>query len=170
MTGTSGRQRAQGDSVAAFRVATPPDEKVWHAFAVQVTPIFEGIKSNAQANKTLAQLRDTLLPKLISGELRIAEAARFLARSETSRLRTKFKLSLMPRTAIKDRFNIDVAGRQDPVTSYPEIPVLPNAAHCPPTDDSGSGHPPNNPKPSSICTSVALAMSMKNAPSSGMTR
>ena len=80
MTGTSGRQRAQGDSVAAFRVATPPDEKVWHAFTMQVTPIFESIKSNAKANETLAQLRDTLLPKQISGELRIADAEKFMER------------------------------------------------------------------------------------------
>jgi len=28
----------------------------------------------------------------------------------------------MPRHAVKDRFNIDVAGGQAPVTSYPEIP------------------------------------------------
>src|SRR5690554_6137705 len=71
MTGTSGRQRAQGDSVAAFKLASPPDKNVWHAFAKQVMPLFESIKSNAKANETLAQLRDSLLPKLISGELRI---------------------------------------------------------------------------------------------------
>lgn len=82
MTGTSGRQRARGDSVAAFKLASPPDENVWHAFAKQVMPLFESIKSNAMASETLAQLRDTLLPKLISGELRIAEAERFLARAE----------------------------------------------------------------------------------------
>lgn len=82
MTGTSGRQRAQGDSVATFKLASPSDENLWHAFARQVAPIFESIKSNAKANETLAQLRDTLLPKLISGELRIAEAERFLARAE----------------------------------------------------------------------------------------
>jgi type I restriction enzyme S subunit len=80
MTGTSGRQRAQGDSVAAFKLASPPDEKLWHAFARQVAPIFESIKSNAEASETLAQLRDTLLPKLISGELRIADAEEFLER------------------------------------------------------------------------------------------
>lgn len=71
MTGTSGRQRAQGDSVAEFKLASPPDENVWHTFAEQLMPIFESIKSNAMASETLAALRDTLLPKLISGELRI---------------------------------------------------------------------------------------------------
>lgn len=78
MTGTSGRQRAQGDSVAVFKLASPPGENVWHAFAKQVMPIFGSIKSNATASETLAQLRDTLLPKLISGELRIKDAAKFL--------------------------------------------------------------------------------------------
>lgn len=74
MTGTSGRQRAQGDSVAAFKLASPSNEGLWHAFASQVSPAFESIKFNAQANETLAHLRDTLLPKLISGELRVADA------------------------------------------------------------------------------------------------
>jgi type I restriction enzyme S subunit len=83
MTGTSGRQRAQGDSVATFKLASPPDENLWHAFEKLVSPTFESIKSNAMASETLSTLRDTLLPKLISGELRIAEAERFLARAET---------------------------------------------------------------------------------------
>lgn len=82
MTGTSGRQRAQGDSVAAFKLVTPSGENIWHAFAKQVTPLFESIKANATANETLAQLRDTLLPKLISGELRIADAEKFIQRAE----------------------------------------------------------------------------------------
>tara|TARA_R110001592_G_scaffold363371_1_gene685725 strand:+ start:346464 stop:347804 length:1341 start_codon:yes stop_codon:yes gene_type:complete len=79
MTGTSGRQRAQGDSVAAFKLASPAHENVWHVFAMQVAPIFESIKSNAKASETLAQLRGTLLPKLISGALRIADAEKFLS-------------------------------------------------------------------------------------------
>ena len=83
MTGTSGRQRAQGGSVATFKLASPPDEDLWHAFERQVSPTFESIKSNSMTSETLSALRDTLLPKLISGELRIAEAERFLARAET---------------------------------------------------------------------------------------
>ena len=73
MTGTSGRQRAQGDSVAAFTLASPPDEKIWHAFARLIAPKFESIKANSGASESLAALRDSLLPKLISGELRINE-------------------------------------------------------------------------------------------------
>ncbi|MCH8479703.1 MAG: restriction endonuclease subunit S, partial [Wenzhouxiangella sp.] len=81
MTGTSGRQRAQGDSIAAFKLASPPDKNLWHAFGAQVAPMFRSIRSNARANETLAQLRDTLLPKLVSGEMRIADAEKFMQRA-----------------------------------------------------------------------------------------
>lgn len=78
MTGTSGRQRVQADSVAAFKIAAPSNEAVWDAFSRVVSPAFKSIKANAEAIATLAQLRDTLLPKLISGELRVADAETFL--------------------------------------------------------------------------------------------
>ena len=82
MTGTSGRQRAQRDSVANFKLASLPDKNLWTAFARQVAPTFESIKSNSKACEALAGLRDTLLPKLISGDLRITNAERFLERAE----------------------------------------------------------------------------------------
>lgn len=72
MTGTSGRQRVQADSVADFPVAMPSNEDLWQEFASVVSPAFKSIKANAEAVETLAQLRDTLLPKLISGELRVS--------------------------------------------------------------------------------------------------
>lgn len=78
MTGTSGRQRAQGDSVAEFKLASPENKNLWHVFAKQVAPTFETIRSNAKASETLATLRDTLLPRLISGELRIKDAETFM--------------------------------------------------------------------------------------------
>lgn len=78
MTGTSGRQRAQADSVAAFKLASPPQDVIWHAFSKLVAPMFESIKVNAAESDALAQLRNTLLPKLISGELRVADAEKFV--------------------------------------------------------------------------------------------
>ena len=78
MTGTSGRQRVQADSVAAFKLAAPSNESVWDAFSRVVAPAFMSIKANAEAIATLAQLRDTLLPKLISGELRVPDAERIV--------------------------------------------------------------------------------------------
>jgi type I restriction enzyme S subunit len=38
------------------------------------------IASNERESRTLATLRDTLLPKLISGELRVKDAERFIGR------------------------------------------------------------------------------------------
>ncbi len=78
MTGTSGRQRVQADSVAAFKIAAPSNKAVWDAFSSIVTPAFMSIKANAEAIATLTQLRDTLLPKLISGELRVSEVESFI--------------------------------------------------------------------------------------------
>ena len=42
-------------------------------FIEQSKDIFEQIKNNTSENQTLIQLRDTLLPKLISGEVRLKE-------------------------------------------------------------------------------------------------
>ena len=75
MTGTSGRQRVQADSVAAFPVAMPSSEDSWQEFARVVSPAFKSIKANAEAIETLAQLRDTLLPKLMSGSIRVRGCA-----------------------------------------------------------------------------------------------
>jgi len=78
MTGTSGRQRVQADSVAAFKISAPSNSAVWNVFSLVVAPAFRSIKTNAETIAILAQLRDTLLPKLISGALRIQDAEAFL--------------------------------------------------------------------------------------------
>lgn len=51
-----------------------PDEKSLQKYSEVVTPIFQKILQNHEENQTLTQLRDTLLPKLISGEVRVKEA------------------------------------------------------------------------------------------------
>ncbi len=71
MTGTSGRQRVQADSVAAFKLVAPVHNAVWDAFSCMVAPAFKIIKANALITETISQLRDNLLPKLVSGELRV---------------------------------------------------------------------------------------------------
>jgi type I restriction enzyme S subunit len=71
MTGTSGRQRIQADSIATFKIVAPPNSDVWDAFSCIVTLQFKSIKTNAEAIENLSQLRDTLLPKLISGKLQV---------------------------------------------------------------------------------------------------
>lgn len=50
-----------------------PSEKVNTAFSEITLPMFEAIISNQLENQRLAQLRDTLLPKLMSGELDVSD-------------------------------------------------------------------------------------------------
>jgi type I restriction enzyme S subunit len=70
-------------SKANFRpipVIVPPD-RLLAAFDKVVRPMFDRIAGNEQESQTLATTRDLLLPKLMSGEIRvndtemIAEAA-----------------------------------------------------------------------------------------------
>lgn len=51
-----------------------PDMSVIEAFEVVLSPLMRRVKENLQQAQTLTQLRDTLLPRLISGQLRLPEA------------------------------------------------------------------------------------------------
>ncbi|MGO8203028.1 restriction endonuclease subunit S [Rhizobium ruizarguesonis] len=77
MSGATGRQRARTASLASFAMPVPPldllrrfDEAVW--------PMLELVGNLGTANETLASARDLLLPRLISGQLSVAEAEREL--------------------------------------------------------------------------------------------
>jgi type I restriction enzyme S subunit len=70
MTGTSGRQRAPAECLESFMVAVPTDE-VAERFGQLVVPWFERLKANDGESSTLTAARDALLPKLLSGELRV---------------------------------------------------------------------------------------------------
>lgn len=50
-----------------------PSDKIIDAFHIQVNPIFEKIRSLTKENSRLSSLRDTLLPRLMSGELEVPE-------------------------------------------------------------------------------------------------
>lgn len=78
MTGSSGRQRVPHSAVSAWEMALPPPE-VLEAFSRIVDPLFDRIRAIAAQSQTLRDLRDTLLPKLISGELRIKDAEKAVA-------------------------------------------------------------------------------------------
>jgi type I restriction enzyme S subunit len=80
MTGTSGRQRVPVDSVAAYPVVQP-SATVCATFASVVQPIFLRMSAASGESRTLASLRDALLPKLISGEIRITDGERALEES-----------------------------------------------------------------------------------------
>jgi type I restriction enzyme, S subunit len=71
MTGTSGRQRVPSECFSNFWLAVPPPE-IARRFDKLTTPLMQKIKANSTESRTLATLRDTLLPKLLSGQLRVA--------------------------------------------------------------------------------------------------
>lgn len=79
MTGTSGRQRVPAESLAHFQVVAPT-RPIAEAFGRAVKPKFARSSAAIRESRTLATLRDTLLPKLISGELRVKDAETFLER------------------------------------------------------------------------------------------
>ena len=55
---------------------TVPPKLIPHAMSDVISPVFESLWKLAVESRTLAALRDTLLPKLISGELRVPDARR----------------------------------------------------------------------------------------------
>ncbi len=70
MSGTSGRQRVQESALAAFKI-TEPGSRTLKVFGTLVNSLFRIIKLNSEQNFALAQIRDLLLPKLLSGEIKI---------------------------------------------------------------------------------------------------
>ena len=52
-----------------------PTDTVLRAFEDAVSPLFDRILANVRESRTLAQTRDLLLPRLMSGELRVADLA-----------------------------------------------------------------------------------------------
>jgi type I restriction enzyme S subunit len=60
-----------------LRVVVPSDP-VLTSFTRSAVSLYQQLVQNERESRTLAQLRDTLLPKLISGELRIRDAEAFL--------------------------------------------------------------------------------------------
>ena len=61
----------------AIPCVRPPREVV-SAFETMLSPMDSRIEITERESVTLAALRDALLPKLISGELRVKDAERFL--------------------------------------------------------------------------------------------
>ena len=57
-----------------------PDLRIAEAFDRAVSPFFARIQANSQESRTLATLRDTLLPKLLSRELSVAETEKTAGR------------------------------------------------------------------------------------------
>jgi type I restriction enzyme S subunit len=79
MTGTSGRQRARAEALESYPFLLPSDGRLWRGLGELIEPLFARIFANAEESRTLAQTRDLLLPKLMSGEIRVREAERAVA-------------------------------------------------------------------------------------------
>lgn len=58
-------------NLKSIQVVIPP-ESVLSSFNIQVEPLFAQIRLNEEQNKSLSSLRDTLLPKLMSGEIDVS--------------------------------------------------------------------------------------------------
>lgn len=56
-------------------------KKINNDFEKLITPLFNAIKSNLISNSYLTQLRDTLLPKLLSGEITLPEAEQTVSKA-----------------------------------------------------------------------------------------
>lgn len=59
---------------------TQPSGPVMSAFDIQVRSLYERIVLNEKGSRTLAAIRDAMLPKLIGGEMRVKDAEKFIAR------------------------------------------------------------------------------------------
>ena len=56
--------------MSEYRICLPSTHAV-QAFQDAVQPMIDGIVANVHGSHTLVALRDTILPKLISGEMRV---------------------------------------------------------------------------------------------------
>lgn len=71
-TGSTGQTELPRDRVKAMEL-TLPDEDTLSKFNELVIPMTDAVVSNQKENARLSQLRDTLLPKLMSGKIDVSE-------------------------------------------------------------------------------------------------
>lgn len=73
VTGSTGsRQRAQPKATLTYPMPAPREEAIEN-FCIFADPIYEQIKANDRNSKQLEELRDALLPKLMSGEIDVSK-------------------------------------------------------------------------------------------------
>lgn len=61
-------------NIAYMNSITIPSNEIIKRFDATIIPLFKLVHLNTMQSRTLAALRDTLLPKLISGEIRVPDA------------------------------------------------------------------------------------------------
>lgn len=75
-TGTK-MPRINWQDLAHYEIVIPK-ENVMKKFTDGIRPMIDCIKANIHESRTLAVIRDALLPKLLSGEVRVANAEKFI--------------------------------------------------------------------------------------------
>jgi len=75
--GSTGQTELSRAKLGELKILLPAEDVLDH-FSTHTKTFSESIAANQEDSETLAQLRDTLLPKLISGELRVADAERIV--------------------------------------------------------------------------------------------
>ncbi|MBN3346142.1 restriction endonuclease subunit S [Clostridium botulinum] len=70
MSGSSGRQRVQLDLLKNYKIAKSP-QSIYSRFGNLLENLFQKIANNNKETVRLVKLRDELLPKLMSGEIRV---------------------------------------------------------------------------------------------------
>ncbi|WP_299059522.1 restriction endonuclease subunit S [uncultured Actinomyces sp.] len=73
MSGSSGRQRLSADFFSRYTIATPKEFDLV-AFNKATMPLLTLMGARRDENQRLAQLRDALLPELMSGRMRVDKA------------------------------------------------------------------------------------------------
>ena len=72
MSGTTGRQRADINALKNYLIPIPPSH-ILQSFHSLVEPLFQKIILNQKQIMTIRKIRDTLLPLLVFGKLRVEE-------------------------------------------------------------------------------------------------
>ncbi|MGQ8630158.1 restriction endonuclease subunit S [Agrobacterium sp. DKPNP3] len=75
--GSTGQTELSPSSLAALRISVASSQ-IQNAFDAIAAPLRSKVTANAEQSLTLAATRDLLLPKLMSGELRLSEAEDFM--------------------------------------------------------------------------------------------
>ncbi len=78
MTGTSGsHQRVKPEDLLGMDVVVPGKACILQ-FSETSKPLYRRMAQNLEQSRTLAATRDALLPKLLSGEIRVKDAEKML--------------------------------------------------------------------------------------------
>ena len=78
MVGSSGRQRVQKDCFSKFYISLPEKDMLLDKFFLLTEKDFEQAHKRSKQSQLLTDLRDTLLPKLLSAEIGVEQAKQIL--------------------------------------------------------------------------------------------